>query len=265
MAIGAADADYDALGEPRRRPALRADHVGGNASRAPSGSRSQSRRARTQRCERCWHYRADVGSRCRHPTLCGRCVVEPLRCRRASRVRVTDDACTARREHARRCAGCWLCGAVIVDRRPDRRRPRWSRRCAKAAGCAVTALFTLVLTYNTGAAFSFLARASGWQRWLLRGDRLRRGDRDRGAAAARRNALYSAGLALILGGALGNLMRSPGAGQSRRLPAVPLRGVGVLPRSTSPTARSPSARRLLIFDSFRRPRATIRRSGAKER
>jgi isoleucyl-tRNA synthetase len=27
-----------------------------------------------QKCERCWHYRADVGSDAAHPTLCGRCV-----------------------------------------------------------------------------------------------------------------------------------------------------------------------------------------------
>ncbi len=27
-----------------------------------------------QKCERCWHYRADVGSDTRHPGLCGRCV-----------------------------------------------------------------------------------------------------------------------------------------------------------------------------------------------
>jgi isoleucyl-tRNA synthetase len=26
------------------------------------------------KCERCWHYRADVGSNSEHPTLCGRCV-----------------------------------------------------------------------------------------------------------------------------------------------------------------------------------------------
>ncbi len=25
------------------------------------------------KCERCWHYRADVGSDAAHPTLCGRC------------------------------------------------------------------------------------------------------------------------------------------------------------------------------------------------
>ena len=27
-----------------------------------------------QKCERCWHYRADVGANQEHPTLCGRCV-----------------------------------------------------------------------------------------------------------------------------------------------------------------------------------------------
>ncbi|MDR3411005.1 MAG: isoleucine--tRNA ligase [Formivibrio sp.] len=27
-----------------------------------------------QKCERCWHYRDDVGSHAEHPTLCGRCV-----------------------------------------------------------------------------------------------------------------------------------------------------------------------------------------------
>ena len=26
------------------------------------------------KCERCWHYRSDVGSDANHPTLCGRCV-----------------------------------------------------------------------------------------------------------------------------------------------------------------------------------------------
>jgi isoleucyl-tRNA synthetase len=26
------------------------------------------------KCERCWHYRDDVGSEAAHPTLCGRCV-----------------------------------------------------------------------------------------------------------------------------------------------------------------------------------------------
>ena len=27
-----------------------------------------------KKCERCWHYRADVGSYAEHPSICGRCV-----------------------------------------------------------------------------------------------------------------------------------------------------------------------------------------------
>ena len=34
---------------------------------------------------------------------------------------------------------------------------------------AVTSWFDWMLTYNTGAAFSFLAEAGGWQRWFLAG------------------------------------------------------------------------------------------------
>ncbi|MDR2244537.1 MAG: signal peptidase II [Burkholderiales bacterium] len=69
----------------------------------------------------------------------------------------------------------------------------------------VTSFFSFILTFNTGAAFSFLAGAGGWQRpffivisivaclvfsWLL----LRGGSR-----------LFSLGLVLIIGGAIGNL------------------------------------------------------------
>jgi len=64
---------------------------------------------------------------------------------------------------------------------------------------------SLVLAFNRGAAFSFLADGSGWQRWLFAVIAvaacvamlwfLRRGGR----------ALFCAGLALIIGGALGNL------------------------------------------------------------
>ena len=66
--------------------------------------------------------------------------------------------------------------------------------------------FNLVLFYNKGAAFSFLSDAGGWQRALFIGIAvlatavivvlLARHSSER---------LFSAGLALILGGALGNL------------------------------------------------------------
>ena len=31
--------------------------------------------SRQTKCERCWHYRADVGSDPAHPAICGRCTV----------------------------------------------------------------------------------------------------------------------------------------------------------------------------------------------
>lgn len=67
----------------------------------------------------------------------------------------------------------------------------------------------IILTYNRGAAFSFLSDASGWQRWLfvilalavsvaliIWMRRLR----------AHVHALLACGLALIVGGALGNMI-----------------------------------------------------------
>ena len=70
----------------------------------------------------------------------------------------------------------------------------------------VTSFFNLVLVHNTGAAFSFLANAGGWQRWFFTVVAivisvvvlvmLRRQHRVRWVAAS---------LALVLGGALGNL------------------------------------------------------------
>ena len=81
-----------------------------------------------------------------------------------------------------------------------------SQSLAPGAGVPVTPFFNLVLIYNTGAAFSFLSRASGWQRGffiliatlasLLIIYLIRRHHRQK---------VFSVGLSLILGGALGNL------------------------------------------------------------
>ena len=70
----------------------------------------------------------------------------------------------------------------------------------------VTSFFDLVLFHNEGAAFSFLAGAGGWQRFFFSGI----------AVVAsliiihllykhQERKLFSLGLALVLGGALGNL------------------------------------------------------------
>lgn len=71
----------------------------------------------------------------------------------------------------------------------------------------VTSFFNLVLAHNKGAAFSFLAAESGWQRYLFTGIAL--------AATVfiiyllRRHAgqrLFCWALALVLGGAVGNVI-----------------------------------------------------------
>ena len=73
----------------------------------------------------------------------------------------------------------------------------------------VLPVLELTLTYNRGAAFSFLAGASGWQKWLFAGLAavvgaailmwLRR-------LSGRRQRLLCLSLTLIMGGAIGNLI-----------------------------------------------------------
>jgi signal peptidase II len=73
----------------------------------------------------------------------------------------------------------------------------------------VLPVLDIILTYNTGAAFSFLADAAGWQRWLfvvlaLTVSAVLIGWMRRLRAASQ--GLLACGLALIVGGALGNLI-----------------------------------------------------------
>ncbi|HKT71415.1 MAG TPA: signal peptidase II [Steroidobacteraceae bacterium] len=74
---------------------------------------------------------------------------------------------------------------------------------------ALLPVLDITLTYNTGAAFSFLAGASGWQRWLFVA--LAVGVSGAivgwlGRLKARTQGLLSCSLAFILGGALGNVI-----------------------------------------------------------
>ena len=71
----------------------------------------------------------------------------------------------------------------------------------------ITSFFNLGLTYNPGAAFSFLANHDGWQRWFFTALAI--------AAAVfffvqiyqnRERTTLSVGFAFIIGGALGNMI-----------------------------------------------------------
>src|SRR5690625_46915 len=65
--------------------------------------------------------------------------------------------------------------------------------------------FNITLAYNPGAAFSFLAEAGGWQRWFFAGIALlATGFILVWLLTKREHAYTLAGLALVLGGALGN-------------------------------------------------------------
>lgn len=71
----------------------------------------------------------------------------------------------------------------------------------------VTPFFNLVLVFNPGAAFSFLADHAGWQRWFFTLIALViSGWIVWQLRSLRPRTLYSLGLALIMGGALGNLI-----------------------------------------------------------
>ncbi|TMG79291.1 MAG: lipoprotein signal peptidase [Betaproteobacteria bacterium] len=71
----------------------------------------------------------------------------------------------------------------------------------------LTGFFNMVLVYNKGAAFSFLSDAAGWQTPLLIGFALVAiGIVGTLLVRSRGRRLLCSGLALILGGALGNLI-----------------------------------------------------------
>ena len=100
----------------------------------------------------------------------------------------------------------WLVlSAIIVA--ADLATKAWiSRAFAPGEVLAVTPFFNLVLVYNTGAAFSFLAGAGGWQRWFFMAVSIAVSIAIVWMLSRRDNPpLVSAALALVLGGALGNL------------------------------------------------------------
>ncbi|WP_296658938.1 signal peptidase II [Paraburkholderia sp.] len=101
----------------------------------------------------------------------------------------------------------WLGIAIVVILCDQLTKIAIARVFSYGESRAITSFFNLVLVYNKGAAFSFLAAAGGWQRWAFTA---------LGVAAAlvisyllKRHAgqrMFCTALALILGGALGNVL-----------------------------------------------------------
>ena len=101
----------------------------------------------------------------------------------------------------------WLGLSLIVILLDQVSKITITRLFSYAESLAVTSFFNLTLVFNKGAAFSFLAAESGWQRYLFTVLGL--------AAAAyitfllKRHStqkLFCTALALIMGGALGNVI-----------------------------------------------------------
>jgi signal peptidase II len=127
----------------------------------------------------------------------------------------------------------------------------------------VNGFMSLVLAYNAGAAFSFLAGAPGWQRWFFATIAvlasaflvymLKRG-------GAR---LLCAGLALILGGALGNLWDRIAIGKVVDFLLLHYGGWSWPAFNVADSAITVGAA-LLIIDSFRQRREGMPVPAAKE-
>lgn len=101
----------------------------------------------------------------------------------------------------------WLALAALVMTLDQAAKLAVVQALAPRESVAVTPFFNLVLVYNPGAAFSFLADAGGWQRGLFVAI---------GVAASAwilyllwrhpRERLFSAALSLVLAGAVGNVI-----------------------------------------------------------
>ena len=123
----------------------------------------------------------------------------------------------------------------------------------------LTPFASLILAFNRGAAFSFLAGETGWQRWLfaviaigacaIMAWLLARGGRP----------LFCAGLALIIGGALGNLYDRLALGHVVDFVLLHWHGWYSPAFNVADSAITIGAA-ALILDSFRRPRGASEKS-----
>jgi signal peptidase II len=106
-------------------------------------------------------------------------------------------------------AAAWLLLSACIVLADQLSKAYITRHYGEFEFTSVLPILDITRMHNVGAAFSFLASASGWQRWLFIGlavsvsvaiivwlCRLPRGS----------HSLLAGGLALVLGGALGNLI-----------------------------------------------------------
>jgi lipoprotein signal peptidase len=154
------------------------------------------------KCVRCWHLRSDVGSDPRHPELCARCVVNVEGPGEERQIRMTI-------EENRRPGASWLLLSalvVVADQMSKAYISRhfWNLNSSESCRCSTS----LACTMSAPPSASWRRPragsdgcSSGWRCvvsigitvWLLK---LPRGS----------HALLTAGLALVLGGALGNVI-----------------------------------------------------------
>jgi signal peptidase II len=112
-------------------------------------------------------------------------------------------------EESRSRAASWLMLSVLVVVADQLSKAYISKHFLEFEFVRILPVLDITCMHNVGAAFSFLASASGWQRWVFIGLacivsigiviwllKLPRGS----------HSLLTAGLALVLGGALGNVI-----------------------------------------------------------
>ena len=188
--------------------------------------------ATAPKCERCWHHRPEVGSNPEHPTICGRCVDNLDDPGEISDLRMNDS-----RQYR------WLqWHPLVVDLVAGDRGSTSSASCGSSGPwCSATASGAAGArhhaAHNTGAAFSF------WRTRRLAAMVLSRCWLSVSRMAlviwlrklnARTQGLLACGLALILGGAIGNVIDRLEHGLRGRLRPCALESRITSRRSTSP-------------------------------
>lgn len=108
---------------------------------------------------------------------------------------------------ARRLFGWWFALAIVLVAADQGVKMLILQNFAFGDTVSITPFFNLVRAHNTGAAFSLLAGAGGWQRWLFTAIAVIVGAFIAGMLWRHSHEkLLSLALACILGGAVGNLI-----------------------------------------------------------